>query len=75
MKLFVVRHGETDLNVKELACGVSETNLTEKGRMQAQALVSRLKEDKEKNKIMQEIVEISNLLAENSMEDVKRYTN
>ena len=31
--------------------------------------------DKEKNKIMQEIVEISNLLAENSMEDVKRYTN
>ena len=51
MKLFVVRHGETDLNVKELACGVSEANLTEKGRMQAQALVSRLKEDKEKNNI------------------------
>ena len=31
--------------------------------------------DEEKNKIMQEIVEISNLLAENSMEDIKRYTN
>ena len=31
--------------------------------------------DEEKNKIMQEIVEISNLLAENSIEDMKRYTN
>ena len=29
----------------------------------------------EKNKIMQEIVEISNLLADESLEDVKRYTN
>ena len=31
--------------------------------------------DEEKNKIMQEIIEISNLLTENSMEDIKRYTN
>ena len=31
--------------------------------------------DEEKSKIMQEIVEISNLLTENSMEDIKRYTN
>ena len=31
--------------------------------------------DEEKNKIMQEIVEISNLLAENSIEDMKRYIN
>ena len=51
MKLFVVRHGETDLNVSELACGVSEARLTEKGRMQAQALANRLKEDKAKNNI------------------------
>ena len=51
MKLFVVRHGETDLNVKELACGVSESMLTEKGRMQAQALANRLNEDREKNNI------------------------
>jgi len=51
MKLFVVRHGETDLNVSELACGVSEAKLTEKGRMQAQNLASRLKEDKAKNNI------------------------
>ena len=31
--------------------------------------------NEEKSKIMQEIVEISNLLTENSMEDTKRYTN
>ena len=31
--------------------------------------------DEEKSKIMQEIVEISNLLTENSMEDIKRYIN
>ena len=31
--------------------------------------------DEEKNKIMQEIVEISNLLTENSIEDIKQYTN
>ena len=31
--------------------------------------------DEEKSKIMQEIVEISNLLTENSMENIKKYTN
>ena len=51
MKLFVVRHGETDGNVKELACGISESTLTEKGRMQAQALANQLNEDREKNNI------------------------
>ena len=51
MKLFVARHGETDGNVSELACGISESELTEKGRAQAQALANRLKEDKEKNNI------------------------
>ena|GEM_PF-155522 len=51
MKLFVVRHGETDWNVKELACGVSESTLTEKGRLQAQDLANRLGKDKEKNNI------------------------
>ena len=51
MKLFVTRHGETDGNVNELACGVSESVLTEKGRMQAQALANQLYEDKEKNNI------------------------
>lgn len=51
MKLFVARHGETDGNVNELACGVSESMLTEKGRMQAQALANQLYRDKEKNNI------------------------
>ncbi|MEL3913102.1 histidine phosphatase family protein [Treponema pedis] len=40
MKLFITRHGESDWNVKELACGISEAELTDKGRSQAQALAS-----------------------------------
>lgn len=51
MKLFVTRHGETDLNVQEIACGVSEALLTEKGRMQAQDLADRLYKDREKYSI------------------------
>ena len=51
MKLFIARHGETDGNVNELACGVSESLLTEKGRMQAQVLAKQLHENKEKNNI------------------------
>ena len=51
MKLFIARHGETDGNVNELACGVSESLLTEKGRMQAQALANQLHKDKAKNNI------------------------
>ena len=51
MKLFITRHGETDGNVNELACGVTESILTKKGRMQAQNLANRLHEDKEKNNI------------------------
>ena len=51
MKLFVTRHGETGWNVKMLACGISEAELTEKGRVQAQALATRLKIEKEKNNL------------------------
>ncbi len=51
MKLFITRHGETDWNVKMLACGISEAELTGKGRAQAQALANRLKDEKEKNGI------------------------
>lgn len=51
MKLFVARHGETDSNIRELASGISESLLTEKGRMQAQALAEQLSKDKEKNNI------------------------
>ncbi|MGP1530208.1 MAG: histidine phosphatase family protein [Treponema sp.] len=43
MKLFLARHGETDANVNELACGISEFELTEKGKRQAQALANQLK--------------------------------
>ena len=31
MSLYVTRHGETDYNVKDLVCGISEAKLTEKG--------------------------------------------
>lgn len=51
MKLFVARHGETDGNVNELACGIWESELTEKGKQQAQALASRLKDEQDENNI------------------------
>ena len=51
MKLFVVRHGETDWNSKMLACGVSEALLTEKGKNQAKELAERLAAEQDKNKI------------------------
>lgn len=35
MKLYVVRHGETAYNVKNLICGVSDVELTALGRQQA----------------------------------------
>ena len=51
MKLFVVRHGETDWNSKMMACGVSEASLTEKGKGQAKELAERLASEQDKNKI------------------------
>ena len=51
MKLFVARHGETNGNRKELACGIFESELTELGRAQAQALADRVKAEQEKNNI------------------------
>ena len=51
MKLFIARHGETDWNVAHRTCGWSESNLTEKGRAQAQALAARLAEEQSKNDI------------------------
>ncbi len=38
MKLYVVRHGETTYNEKDLVCGISDAPLTERGRQQAKAL-------------------------------------
>lgn len=51
MKLFVARHGETDGNIQELACGIWESELTDNGKVQAQTLANRLRDEQEKNKI------------------------
>ena len=36
MKLYLVRHGESEGNVKRIFCGHTDVDLTEKGRLQAQ---------------------------------------
>ena len=41
--LYVVRHGETDYNIKELVCGISEAMLSDKGIKQAQKLADLLR--------------------------------
>lgn len=38
MKLYLVRHGETELNVKKVYYGFTDCDLTEKGKDQARAL-------------------------------------
>lgn len=38
MKLYVTRHGETSWNVENKVCGVTDVELTEKGREQAREL-------------------------------------
>ena len=43
MKLYVVRHGETETNVLRLICGKRECNLTKKGIKQAKELKEKLK--------------------------------
>lgn len=42
MSLYITRHGETDYNVKELVCGISEANLTDQGIEQAKLLGKKL---------------------------------
>lgn len=42
MSLFVTRHGETNYNVKEFVCGISEAKLTAKGIEQATLLGKKL---------------------------------
>ena len=44
MKLYIVRHGETDWNAKELIQGDTEVPLNEKGRVQANVVKEKLKE-------------------------------
>lgn len=42
MKLYVTRHGETVWNVENKVCGITDVELTEKGREQARALAERV---------------------------------
>jgi len=44
MKVYITRHGQTEMNVRHLSSGNIETELTERGRMQAQELANRIKE-------------------------------
>ena len=43
MSLYITRHGETDYNIKELVCGISEAMLSDKGIKQAQKLADLLR--------------------------------
>ncbi|WP_455684304.1 histidine phosphatase family protein [Thomasclavelia sp.] len=43
MSLYVTRHGETDYNVENLVCGISEAILTKRGIEQAENLAVKLK--------------------------------
>lgn len=38
MKLYVARHGETSWNVQDRVCGLTDVELTERGRAQAKEL-------------------------------------
>jgi broad specificity phosphatase PhoE len=46
MKLLLVRHGETESNVKDLMIGNTEDPLNEKGMQQAEKIAMRLKDEK-----------------------------
>ena len=43
MRVFIVRHGETDWNVQNRCQGVSDTTLNTNGLEQAQAIANRLR--------------------------------
>ncbi len=43
MKLYLSRHGETDVNTMDRVCGLTEAMLTEKGKSQAASLGERVK--------------------------------
>lgn len=59
MKLFITRHGQTDMNVREEISGNTEANLTDLGKKQAEALAEKLYLDKDKNNI--EFIYVSSL--------------
>lgn len=47
MKIYVIRHGETDLNKKELVSGVTNAHLTEKGIKQAEEAAKEIYKNKD----------------------------
>ncbi len=51
MRLFVTRHGQSEFNIKELTCGISDAKLTALGLEQAQRLAEKLKAEQESNQI------------------------
>jgi len=51
MKFFVVRHGQTVANSRNEVCGARESELTDKGRMQAKELAECLLQHKTENDI------------------------
>ncbi|MCI1208483.1 MAG: histidine phosphatase family protein [Treponema sp.] len=51
MTLFVTRHGETHLNRMNRVCGVTESELTDKGRLQARRLAENLLKHRAEYKI------------------------
>lgn len=51
MKLFVTRHGQSEYNIKELTCGISDAKLTALGIEQARELAEKLKAEQEENQI------------------------
>lgn len=42
MKLYVVRHGQTDWNVQNKVCGITDVELTEEGKAQAEKVADTL---------------------------------
>ena len=44
MKLYTARHGETTWNVKNIVCGLTDVELTEKGILQAERLGELMKD-------------------------------
>ena len=44
MKIYVARHGETEWNKLNKICGLTDIELTDEGRKQAQILAERLKD-------------------------------
>lgn len=59
MKLFITRHGQTNMNVNRLVCGTCPAHLTEQGKRQANELARTLKQEQDINKI--EYIYVSDL--------------